>query len=193
MVNNNDQIHSIAELVGAPRCTYIMVFTDRNVFKGYVIHAVSERFLDILNQGSVVNNPELTNDFLPLTEVEIYDLDGKKENVAANCLLSKNNTLVVAESRITSGELPPSKPFRYTLFQRKKPVWVNIQIQDLTVVGQMYISQSEASIMALKMDQIFLPVTTATLSSKLNSSQAEFDFMAVNKNQIISISELTVS
>jgi hypothetical protein len=193
MVNNNDQICSIAELAGAPRCTYIVLFTERNVFRGYTIHAISERFLDILNQGSIVNKPGLTNEFLPLTEVEIFDLNGKKEDVAANCLISKNNTLAVGESRITRGELPPSTPFRYTLFQRKKPVSVNIQIQDLTVVGQVYISQSEASIEALEMDQIFIPVTNATLSSNLNSSHFEFDFLAVNKNQIISISELIVS
>jgi hypothetical protein len=194
MVNNNEQICStIAELVEAPRCTYITVFTDRNVFKGYTTHAISERFLDILNQGSIVDKPGLTNNFLPLNEVEIYDLDGKKEDVTANCLLSKNNTLAVAETRITHGEFPPSKPFRHNLLQRKKPVWVNIQIQDLTIVGQVYISQSEESIKALELDQTFIPVTTATLSSKVNSSHSEFDFMAINKNQIISISELVKS
>jgi hypothetical protein len=193
MTNNNDQICSIADLVGAPRCTYIVVFTERNMFKGYTIHTISERLLDILNQGSVVNESGLTNNFLPLTEVEICKLDGKKEDVAANCLLNKSNILAVAESKITCGELPPPKPFRYTLFQRKKPVWVNIQVQDLTIVGQVYISESESSINALDMEHIFMPVTTATLSSELGSLHADFDFMVVNTNQIISISELTKS
>jgi hypothetical protein len=189
MLNNDDQICSIAELIEAPRCTYVVVFTERNVFKGYTIHAISERFLDILNQGSIVNKPGLNSDFLFLTEVEIYDFNGKKEGVAANSLLNKNNVLAVAESTITHGELPPPKPFRYTLFQQKKPVWVNIQLQDLTIVGQVYISQNEATINALEMEQTFIPVTNVSLSCELNSSRSEFDFIAVNKNQIISITE----
>jgi hypothetical protein len=192
MINNHDQISSITELTDAPRCTYVLVYTDTNMFRGYMTHAISERFLDILNRDSMVNKPNINNAFLPLTEVEIYDRDGRKENVAATCLLNKNNTLIVAEPRITYGELPPAKPFRFTLFQRKKPVWVNIQVQDLSVVGQVYINQSESSIKALEMDQTFLPVTSATLTSKLNSSHSEFDFLAVNKNQIISVSELAV-
>ena len=67
MLDNNDQIYSIAELASAPRCTYVVVFTNRNVFKGYISHAISERFLDILNQGSVLNQPCLNNDFCRLT------------------------------------------------------------------------------------------------------------------------------
>lgn len=189
MVNNNDQTCSIAELVGAPRCTYIVVYTDENVFYGYIRHAISERFLDVLNQGSVLDKPESTNDFLRLTEVKFYSQDGRKEDVAANCLISRDNSLVVAESKITCGELPPSKPFRYTLFQRKTPVWVNIQIEHLNVVGQVYINQNEPSILSLETDQIFIPVTNATLSSRLDSSQSDFDFMAVNKRRVISISE----
>jgi hypothetical protein len=104
--------------------------------------------------------------------------------------LIKNNILAVAESVITYGELPPSTPFQYTAFRRKKPVWVNIQIQDFTAVGQVYIAENEASIMSLEMAQIFIPVTSATLSSKLNSSRYEFNFLAVNKNQITIISEV---
>lgn len=191
MVNDNYQIDSIAQLVGAPKCTYVVVFTDRNMYRGFATHAISERFLDILNQSSVVNNPEVTSDFLPLTDVEIFDLDGKKEDVAANSLVNKNNILAVAESVITYGELPPSTPFQYTAFRRKKPVWVNIQIQDFTAVGQVYIGENEASIMSLEMAQIFIPVTSVTLSSKLNSSRYEFNFLAVNKNQITIISEVT--
>jgi hypothetical protein len=192
MVNNNDQICSVAELIEAPRCTYVVVFTERNIFKGYATHAISERFLDILNLGSVVNKPGLTKDFLPLTEVGIYDLDGNREGVAANCLVSKNNILAIAESTITYGELPPSKPFQIAYFQQKKPVRVNIQVQDLAIVGQVYIGQFEISISSLEMDQTFIPITNATLESGFNSSRYEFDFIAVNKNQIINISERVV-
>ena len=190
MVNNNEQAFSIKELVAAPRCTCVQVFTETNIFKGYIVHAISERFLDILNQGTVINKPGLANEFLSLIEVEIYDLDGKKENLASNCLINKNNSLIVAENRTIHGELPPAKPFQFTLFQRKKPVWVNIQIQDLNLVGQVYIGQNESSITALEMETIFLPVTSATLTSKLNTLHFEFDFLAINKNQIVSMSEL---
>jgi hypothetical protein len=189
MFKSNDQAYSIKELAAAPRCTYVVVYTDKNMYKGYMTHAISERFLDILNQGSAINPQGLINDFLPLNEVEIYDLDSEKINTAATCLLNKNNTLIVAESS-TSGEMPPSTPFRYTLFKRKKPVWVNIQIQDFTVVGQVYIKQNEESIKALEMDNIFIPVTVATLSNRSNSLHCEFNFLGINKNQIISILEL---
>ena len=192
MDNINGQLYSISELAKAPRCTHVEVFTERNLFKGYTTHAIDERFLDILNQGSKIK-PKLIRDFLHLFEVEIYDLSGRKEEVTANCLLNKNNIWVVAESRIAGGELPPSKPFKYTSFRRKKPVSVNIHIQDLTVVGQVYINQDGESITALEMDNIFIPVTNATLVSKSNYSYFEFVFIAVNKNQITSISELSKS
>jgi hypothetical protein len=42
----------------------------------------------------------------------------------------------------------------------------------------------------LEMNKIFLPVTTATISSTANSAHSEFDFIAFNKNQIISISKM---
>jgi hypothetical protein len=192
MPDNNDQIYSIAELASAPRCTYVVVFTDRNVFKGYISHAISERFLDILNQGSVLNQPCLNNDFLPLNDVEIYNLDGEKEkeNGVTDCVLNKNNVLVVAEGRLACEELPPAKPFRYTLFRRKEPIWVKIQMQDLTITGQVHVRQGEDPMKVLEMNKIFLPVTIAMISSTANSGQFEFDFIAFNKNQIISISKI---
>jgi hypothetical protein len=191
MVNDNDQSCFLEELARAPRCTYVVAFSERIVYKGCTLHGISERLIDILNQGSVLNNPESASDYLPLIEVEICDLGGKQLEVTPNCLLNKNNTLLVAERNIICGELPPSKPFRYTLFHQKKPVWVSIQIQDFNVVGQVYIGQNEMSITALEMSQTFIPVTTATLSSKIHYLQSEFDFMAINKNQIISISEIS--
>jgi hypothetical protein len=188
-MGNNDQLYSIKELEEAPRCTYVEAFTERNIFRGYTTHAISERFLDILNNGSIVNKSTLANDFLPLTEVEIFDMNGKKVEVTPNCLLNKSNILVVAECRITQGELPPAKPFLYTLFQRKQSIWVNIQIQDLTINGQVHVNQNETSIQDLEIEGGFLPVTQATIASKLNCSDSEYDFLAVNKNQIISITE----
>ena len=191
-MDNIDQTFSISEIKKAPRCTYVEVVTSRQTYRGYAVHDISERLLDILNNSSIVNKSELTNDFLPLIEVEIYDLDGKKVDVTANCLLNKNNVLVVAECRTTSGELPPSKPFLYTLFQRKKPIWVNILVQDLTILGQVYIGQDNTSVTALEVDGTFLPVTNATISSRISPPHPEFDFLAVNKNQIISISETSI-
>lgn len=188
-MGNNDQLYSIKELDDAPRCTYVEAFTERNIFRGYTIHAISERFLDILNNGSIVNKSTLANDFLPLTEVEIFDMNSKKVEATPSCLLNKNNILVVAECRITQGELPPPKPFLYTLFQRKQSIWVNIQMQNLTIIGQVYVNQNETSITDLEMEGVFLPVTQATISSKSDFSDSEFDFLAVNKNQIISILE----
>ena len=188
-MDNIDRTFSIEELEKAPRCTYVEVFTSRQIYRGYTVHDISERLLDILNNGSVVNKQELSGDFLPLTEVDICDLEGKKIDATANCLLNKNNILIVAECRTTGGELPPSKPFLYTLFQRKKPIWVNVLVQDLSILGQVFISQNNSSITDLELDGIFLPVTKAALSYGTSSPHPEFDFLAVNKNQIISIAE----
>jgi hypothetical protein len=182
MVNDNRPIKSIAELVGAPRCTYVVVYTDENTYCGYITHAISERFMDVLNHGK--------NEFLGLTDVEICSMDGRKKDATTNCLLNRNGILLIAETKIAAGELPPSKPFSFTLYQQKKPVWVNILMQHLSVVGKVYISQNEQSILALDTDQLFIPITSATLSSTLYSMQGEFDLIAVNKNRVINISEL---
>jgi hypothetical protein len=63
-------------------------------------------------------------------------------------------------------------------------------MQDLTITGQVHVRQGEEPMKVLERDNIFLPVTTATISSTSNSSHFEFDFIAFNKNQIISISKL---
>jgi len=191
MIHNNDQIDFVSELAESPRCTYVLIFTEKNVFEGYTTHSVSERFLDILNHGSTENRPNLTRDVLALNEVEIIDPDGKRDNVPGACLLLKNNTLVVAEKPFSSCEPPPSRPFPFASFRLKKPVPVNIQIQDLNITGEVYISQSESSLMALEMDQLFIPVTNAVISHHFRGVQTEFDFIAVNKNRIVSISEIS--
>ncbi|MDD5703807.1 MAG: hypothetical protein PHU23_17370 [Dehalococcoidales bacterium] len=190
MIKDNDQIKSISDLVGAPRCTYVTAYTYENMYKGYIVHSVEERFLDVLNHGSVEDKRESAGEFLFLNDVEVYTLDGKKKDATANCLLNKNSTLVIAESRITAGELPPSKPFSYLSFQRKKAAWVNIMMRNLCVTGQVYIGQDQESISLLDLDQMYIPVTRATMVFALWPDLPKFDFLAVNKDRIVSILEL---
>jgi hypothetical protein len=63
-------------------------------------------------------------------------------------------------------------------------------MQDLTITGQVHVRHGEEPMKVLEMNKIFLPVTTATISSTANSAHSEFDFIAFNKNQIISISKM---
>ncbi len=185
----SEPLNSIDEVVGAPRCTRVVAYTTDYIFRGDVHHAVSERLLDVLNEGSVVDQPDLPGGFLLLTEVEIFPIDGERSSSVPDCLLNKSSVFLIGEKTIYQAEPPPIIHYRSSLFTEKKPVQVNILMPGLTIGGRSYIIEWERTISAVNTEQIFLPLTKVKILSGAFPGDVEFDFAAVNKNRIIGIVE----
>jgi hypothetical protein len=187
--DGSEPLNSIDEVVGAPRCTRIVAYTTDYIFQGDVHHAIGERLLDVLNQGSVVDQMDLPQGFFLVTEVEIFPLDGKKSVTVSECVLNKSSVYLIGEKNLEQAEPPPIIRYRSSLFTEKKPVLVNILMPGLTVVGHSYIIEWERTISAVDTQQLFLPLTKIRVMGSTLAGDNEFDFGAVNKKQIIGIVE----
>jgi hypothetical protein len=188
-MGSNEPLNSIDEVVGAPRCTRVAAYTTDYVFRGDVHHSISERLLDVLNEGSVVDQADLPGGFLLLTDVEIFPSDGEKSTSVPECLLNKSSIFFIGEKNIYQAEPPPVIHYRSSLFTEKIPIQVNILMTGLTVAGRSYIIEWERTISAVNTEQLFLPLTKVKVLVGAFAGDNEFEFGAVNKNHIISIIE----
>jgi hypothetical protein len=146
--------------------------------------------LDVLNQGSVVDQPELPYDFLLLKDVEITSHDGKKHLSSPSCLLGKNSLVFLGESIAAGGKTTSNRLSRSHLYTQKKALWVEICVPEFLISGQMHVNEWQKSIGAVDTDQRFLPITKAIVSPKLARANIEFEFMVVNRSHISCIVEL---
>jgi hypothetical protein len=185
----NEPLNSIDEVVGAPRCTRVIAYTADYIVQGDIHHAVGERLLDALNQGSIEDQQDLPRGFLLLTDVEIVPLDGRKSSTVSDCLLNKSKIFLIGEKNLYQAEPPPVIHYRSSLFTPKKPFLVNILMSGLTVAGQLYIIEWERPISAADTEQLFLPLTKVRILYGGFAGETDFEFGAVNKNQIISMVE----
>lgn len=184
-----DSPNFVSEVVSAPRCTSIAAYTAQYIFHGEIHHAVGERLLDVLNQGSVADQPDLPAGFLLMTDVEIFALEGIRSSSVSSCILNKAAIFLIGEKRLDQAELPPVLHYRSSLFTPKKPVQVNILMPLLTVAGHVHIIEWQRSMSAVDTEQLFLPLTKARILGAPGIGGMEFEFAAVNKNRIIGIVE----
>jgi hypothetical protein len=182
-------LNFVSEMVSAPRCTAVAAYTPGYIFQGDIHHAISERLLDVLNVGSVVDLPDLPQGFLVLTEVEIFSPENNRIASVPSCILNKSRILLIGEKRLDQIEPPPTPHYRSSLFTQKKPVPVNILISFLTVGGHVHIIEWQRAMSAVDTEQLFLPLTDARILSAHGPGETEFGFAAVNKSLIIAIME----
>jgi hypothetical protein len=116
--DGSEPLNSIDEVVGAPRCTRIVAYTTDYTFQGDVHHAIGERLLDVLNQGSVVDQMDLPQGFLLLTEVEIFPLDGKKSVTVSECVLNKSSVYLFGKE-FRASRTPPVIRYRSACYRKE--------------------------------------------------------------------------
>ena len=164
--------------------TSVVIGTSDYNYTGYIIHFDSERLLDVLNQGSAVDHPELSPDFLQVYDIKICSVDGQREIISPNSLMAKNSILFVGENETKGIEIPCLNYNRLYNFTSKKTFPVEIHMPSLFIIGRVHIEPRQILIGALNDNRRFLPITNATLSSRPHARAAKFEFIAVNRGQI---------
>jgi len=149
-----------------------------------------QRLLDDLNTSSVANLHHLGEEFMPLTEVRILYPGGEKD-VAISTHVRKSSILFVAERGAAQPERNSVKEVKAYQSKTKKPLSVRVYMPLYTIEGKMHVGSWQELAQALDGDNRFLPLTDVIVSPSLLSNESTFPFVAINKDQIVHIGELS--
>lgn len=179
---NNENLGQIA----------VVVCTETHTFAGFTYCAYGQRLLDALNEGLPIDSWRIGKYFLALTEVEVFLPDAGREDVAST-YIRKSNILFVCGKSETQFAARGSRfsdttyPFR----RRKKSVPVIVRYPSYTLLGKMHNDVFEKLMDTLEGEDSFLPVTNVEILPGLVSGESKFDFVAVNKDKIVYVAELS--
>ena len=148
------------------------------------------RLLDDLNTGFVANLHRLGEEFLPLTEVRILYPGGAKD-VALTSHVRKSSILFVAERSASPPDRNATKEAKGHLLRVKKPLSVKVYMPPYAIEGKMHVGLWQELAQALDGDNRFLPMTDVVISPATLCGESAFPFVAVNKDQILHIGELS--
>ncbi len=167
----------------------IILFTQMEVLSGSIlISTIEGRLLDELN-GRITAAPENRDRFLKLSDVVIEHMDGRQEKTATAYVNRDTIQMAATSSADTSrgiGSKPGPKPYPFT---EKIPVPVKIVMTGYEITGNMYrVSHQKVEHVLIEKTK-FVPLTDATISSSINNIQWQVPFLAVNKEQILSLFE----
>ena len=149
-----------------------------------------QRLLDDLNTGFVANLHRLGEEFMPLTEVRILYPSGEKD-VAISTHVRKSSILFVAERSAGQPERNGVREAKAYPSKIKKPLSVKVYISPHTIEGKMHVGLWQELAQALDGENRFLPMTDVVISPSLITGESTFAFVAINKDQIVHIGELS--
>jgi hypothetical protein len=168
----------------------VLVCTGELVFSGSVRCDFSQRLIDALNEGVSEETRSRIRDFLPLSDVTITDLKGGTTTVP-RLHISKNNIVFVAQAR----SITTSKPLTTYPFKQKLPMTIMAYAAGTAATpyrmsGCIYIDTWGQITDTLETEERFLPLTQAEIDPALPGNLSHFDFVALNKERVISIGEI---
>jgi len=130
-------------------------------------------------------------EFIPVSDVKVRSLDGTETTLPSG-YINKANLLFVRE--IEAGETrglggqAGHKPYPFV------PKWftvVKVYIPSYTLTGQIHYPKGSRVVDVLNSELRFLPLTNVEISPSAGSSES-VSFIAVNKEQILSLEELGI-
>ncbi len=169
----------------------VLVCTGELVFSGKMRCDFSQRLIDALNEGIRTETRSHLRDFLTLSDVTVGDLKGGKTTVS-HLHISKNNIIFVAQVRSAT----PDKPLTTYPFSQKLPVTVMAYAAGAATIqfkinGCIYIDTWGHITDTLETEERFIPLTQAKIEPAMPGKRSRFDFIALNKERIVSIGEIT--
>jgi hypothetical protein len=172
----------------------ILACTGELVFTGTFIYGFEQRLIDALNEGVKTGASTKIVEFLPLEDVVMKAPEGDDQKFS-QIYIAKSNIIFVAQSPSISRE----KPLSTYPFRQKTPVGVTIYAAQIYVAqvyaapyvlkGQLYIDTWGQVVDAIESSDEFIPLTQVEITPALPDGSSKFDFIAINKQRIISISE----
>ena len=170
--------------------TNVVVCTSSCTFVGTAHLMPQHRLLDDLNTSFVANLHRLAEEYMPLTEVRILYLSGEND-VAISSHVRKSSILFVAERSVSQLERNVTKEAKTRPMRPKRPLSVRIYMPPYSIEGKMHVGLWQELAQILDSDNRFVPMTDAVVSPALLSGESAFPFVAINKDQIVHISELS--
>lgn len=170
-------------------CRYIRPFTFAPDMYVYCSH--QRRLLDVIN-GLPARPLYISDEFLPVSEAEICSPDGKETSIKSiHHVINKANILFLKEigdgHRGLGGQVG-HKPYPYVpkLFTKSVKLYMPLY----TLTGQMQCGETRRVVDVLNSEPRFLVLTNVEISPLAGKSESGISFIAVNKEQILSLSEL---
>jgi Family of unknown function (DUF6812) len=172
----------------------VVVCTISGTYSGLTYRLADQRLLDALNEGFSSRALRMGRDFVPLSDVQAYFPSGTRVQMASryrSTYIRKANIFFVGELSRRQDEISvASRETRSPLHTRaKKTIAAEIHISPYILKGQMYAEVWEELLHALDGDAKFLPLTNATVWPELPDGEGRFDFVAVNKDQVVYLGE----
>jgi hypothetical protein len=172
----------------------VVVCAVSGTYSGLTYRLADQRLLDALNEGFASRALRMGRDFLPLTDVQAYFPTGTKVRLASrytSTYVRKANIFFVGERSRQQGEGPVEsmeRP-RARRARTKRTIAAEIHMPPYVLKGQMYAEVWQELLQALDGNERFLPLTNAVIWPELQNGESRFDFVAVNKDQVVYLGE----
>ncbi|MCX5997595.1 MAG: hypothetical protein NTV42_08355 [Chloroflexi bacterium] len=167
----------------------VLVCTGALSFRGTLRCDFSQRLIDALNEGVRTDTWVKVVKFLPILDVTMTGT-GVGEKKFPSIYIAKSNIVFVAQ---ISGD-NTEKPLRAYPFREKLPVVVMAyaaRVSDVQYAldGRIYVETWGKVIDTVESEARFVPLTQVEINPPLPGAGSRFDFVALNKDHIISICE----
>jgi len=167
----------------------VLVCTGELLFSGTLMGESSQRLIDSLNEGVRTTTLTKVTGFLPLMNVSVTGNKGSEKKFP-HMYIAKNNIVFVAQVSDRREEAP----LRNYPFREKLPVGVmayagRVSDMQYTLEGRVYVETWGQVIDTFESELCFLPLTQVVISPAPPGAGSRFDFVALNKQHIISICE----
>jgi hypothetical protein len=168
----------------------VLVCTSAGNINGYIYGGHQQRLSDVLNQTLVPSSIKVSPAFIPLVKASLELPNGKVQPIAS-IYVRKASILFVCEK---SDSIPTTEEagFKQRIYpvKPKKSMWAEITLPSFTLTGKMYGGLWQDFLDSLDQRDTFLPLTDVRVWPGFDSAESsEFDFVAVNKEQIIHVGE----
>ncbi len=165
----------------------VLVCTGALSFTGTLRCDFSQRLIDALNEGMRTETSAKMVSFLPLLNVTMSGAPGNEQKFP-RIYIAKNN--IVFAAQISDGR--SEKPIRTYPFKGKRPVAVMVYASRVSDVqyalnGRMYVDTGGQVIDTIESEVRFLPLTQVEIEPAPPGAESRFNFVALNKDHIISI------
>jgi hypothetical protein len=164
----------------------VVVCTTAGTFVGHTYRTSRLRLLDSLNKGFAARGARIGLDYIPMTDVEMYLPEGGKQAMAS-VHIRKANVVFVAEKGGGQPDGDMSKVGKVIV--AKKPVEAKVCMAPYVLVGRLHSAAWAELVTSLHQEETFVPLTKVQISPGLPTGETQFDFVAVNKDQVVYVGE----
>ena len=168
----------------------VEIYTPTHICTGYVYCSQQRRLLDVLN-GIPFRQSSHCDQFLSVSEAKIRSPDGTEATVESTHI-NKANILFLREieagqTRGIGGRIG-DKPYPYVPKPFTKAVKLYMPLY--TLAGQMHCTERRRVSDVLNSELRFLALTNVDICPLAGKSESGVSFVAVNREQIVSLAEL---